>query len=235
MLLDVTSFQRSFPIFKPVGDRGVLVEFGENIDQAVHTSVLRFDRALTSRPFVGFIETVPAYAAVLIRFDPLVCDHSFAEEAARRLLDGGENVKSQPGRHEVLVCYDTDFAPDLQIVADTTGLGSEQVIEAHLSGQYDVFMYGFAPGYAYLAGVPNKIRIPRKPAAIRDVPAGSVLIAGPQCLVSTITMPTGWWIIGRSPTPILTEDPDHPFLFDVGDRVQFRMITRAEFDAEVGR
>ncbi|AOF92366.1 allophanate hydrolase subunit 1 family protein (plasmid) [Sinorhizobium sp. RAC02] len=108
------------------------------------------------------------------------------------------------------------------------------MITAHLAGQYDVFMYGFAPGYAYLAGVPETIRMPRKPAAVRGVPAGSVLIAGPQCLVSTITMPTGWWIIGRSPTRILTGKDERPFLFDVGDRVRLRRISRAEYDAELG-
>ena len=92
-------------------------------------------------------------------------------------------------------------------------------------------MYGFAPGYAYLAGVPGAIHMPRKLAALRGVAAGSVLIAGPQCLVSTITMPTGWWVIGRSPTRILTGDPARPFLFDVGDFVRFRRITRAEYEA----
>jgi inhibitor of KinA len=97
-------------------------------------------------------------------------------------------------------------------------------------GDYGVFMYGFAPGYAYLAGVPECIQLPRKPEPVRGVAAGSVVIAGPQCLVTTLTMPTGWWIIGRSPTRILTAQEDRPFLFDVGDRVRFRRIGRGEFD-----
>jgi inhibitor of KinA len=91
-------------------------------------------------------------------------------------------------------------------------------------------MYGFAPGYAYLAGVPDAIRLPRKPAPLRGIPAGSVIIAGPQSLVTTLTMPTGWWIIGHSPTRILSEDPERPFLFDVGDTVRFRRIVRTEHD-----
>jgi inhibitor of KinA len=44
-------------------------------------------------------------------------------------------------------------------------------------------------------------------------------------------MPTGWWIIGRSPTRILRAEAEHPFLFDVGDGVRFRRIDRAAFDA----
>ena len=92
-------------------------------------------------------------------------------------------------------------------------------------------MYGFAPGYAYLGGVPETLHLPRKPAPLRGVPAGSVLIAGAQCIVSTLVMPTGWWIIGRSPTPILTGDPSRPFLFDIGDRVRFQRLSRAAFEA----
>ena len=133
--------------------------------------------------------------------------------------------------HQFTVCYDADLAPDLSVVAEMTGLSQEAVIAAHLAGRYEVFMYGFAPGYAYMPGVPPELHLARKPAAVRGVAAGSVLIAGPQCLVSTLTMPTGWWIIGRSPTRILTGDPARPFLFDVGDRVRFRRITRAEYGA----
>jgi inhibitor of KinA len=91
-------------------------------------------------------------------------------------------------------------------------------------------MYGFAPGYAYLASVPDAIQLPRKAAAVRDVPAGSLLIAGPQCLVTTLTMPSGWWNIGRSPTQILTKDESRPFLFNIGDHVRFRRIGHALFD-----
>ena len=104
-------------------------------------------------------------------------------------------------------------------------------LAAHVAGEYSVYMYGFAPGYAYLAGVPAALQLPRKASAVRGIPAGSVLIAGPQCLVTTVTMPTGWWIIGRSPTRILRAEAEHPFLFDVGDGVRFRRIDRAAFDA----
>jgi inhibitor of KinA len=91
-------------------------------------------------------------------------------------------------------------------------------------------MYGFSPGYAYLSGVAEAIQVPRKPAPVRDVPAGSVIIAGAQCLVTTLTMSTGWSIIGRSPTRILTQDAQRPFLFDVRDRVKFERISLSTFE-----
>jgi inhibitor of KinA len=220
----------TFPRYRPVADQALLVEFAEAIETSAHDLVLRLDAALSRSGFEGFRESVPAYVSLLIAFDPLVADHNSVRTAVEaRLADLG-SAAAAGQIHEALVCYDEEFAPDLAAVAAQTNMSVDEVIAAHLAGDYSVFMYGFAPGYAYLGGVPEAIRLPRKAAAVRGVPAGSVLVAGPQCLVTTLTMPTGWWIIGRSPTRILTGVDEHPFLFDVGDRVQFRRIGRAEFD-----
>ena len=62
-----------------------------------------------------------------------------------------------PRLHEVAVCYEAPSARDLEAVAERTGLSVEAVINAHLSGDYQVYLYGFAPGYAYLAGTPEMI------------------------------------------------------------------------------
>lgn len=220
-----------WPQFRPVADHAVLVEFGDRIDPATHAAVLRLDRALSDAPFPGLAETIPAYVNLLVDFDPLVADHAGVIAHLKGLLSAPESPRPEPAEHEVAVCYDADLAPDLDEVAARTGLSTDAVIAAHLAGQYEVFLYGFAPGYAYLAGVPPEIRLDRKPEPVRGVPAGSVIIAGPQCIVTTLTMPTGWWIIGRSPTAILTGDETRPALFDVGDRVRFRRIDRAAFEA----
>ncbi len=219
------------PIFRPIAERAVLVEFGATLDKTAHDAVLRLDQALAAQPFAGFREAIPAFVNLLVEFDPLTTDHPTTIAHLRGLLTAKATARPQPAQREVLVCYDPDLASDLIAVAQTTGLTPDALVNAHLSGDYAVFMYGFAPGYAYLAGVPEAIRLDRKPAPLRNIPAGSVIIAGAQCLVTTLLMPTGWWIIGRSPTLILTEDPARPFLFDVGDKVRFRRISRLEYDA----
>ena len=221
-----------FPRFRPIAAHAVLVEFGETIDVVIHQQVLRLDAALAAHPPGGFVEAVPAYASLLVAFDPILTDHREVTEALVLLIEAAPPFIGNAERREIEVCYDEDFSPDLAEVGRKTGLSSEQVVAAHLAGTYQVFMYGFAPGYAYLAGVPAPIQMPRKDVAIRNVPAGSVVIAGPQCLVTALTMPTGWWIIGRSPTRILSDDPGRPFLLDVGDAVTFRRIDRAVFEAQ---
>lgn len=216
--------------FTAIADHALLVSFSDEINDEAHATVIALDKAIASNMPTGVIETVPALVNLLVSFDPLATDHLTLEESVRANL---MNLKTQTisGSHrKVQVCYETPFSPDLSSVASATGLSKDAVINAHLGGDFHVLMYGFAPGYAYLSGVAEQIQVPRKPAAVRDVPAGSVIIAGPQCLVTTLTMPTGWSIIGRSPTPILTGDTERPFLFDVGDHVTFERIDRATFD-----
>ncbi len=220
-----------FPIFRPVADHAVLVEFGEDITDDAHAHVLNLDRALSSAPFTGFKEAIPAFVNLLVDFDPLLTDHSTVETALRHLMRLPASEQSQSQHREVLVCYEDLFAKDLAAIAHHTGLSQEAVINAHLAGDYKIYMYGFAPGYAYMAGTPKSIQLARKPSPVRGIEAGSVIIAGAQCLVTTLTMPTGWWVLGRSPTRILTDNPHQPFLFDVGDHITFRRISLAEYEA----
>jgi inhibitor of KinA len=215
-----------------VADHALLVSFGSEICDQTSASVLALDRALAASPPAGFLESVPALVNLLIDFDPLVTDHEEIRRAVELLLQTPPEGQVAGRLHEVEVCYEGALAPDLAAVAQATGLSIEAVIDHHLQGEYQVRMYGFAPGFAYMSGVPQAIQVPRKPAAVRNIPTGSVLIAGPQCLVTTLIMPTGWSIIGRSPTRVLTGDESAPFLFDVGDQIRFKRIDLARFEAQ---
>ncbi|MGV8952440.1 MAG: 5-oxoprolinase subunit B family protein [Cypionkella sp.] len=220
-----------YPIFRAVAEQGVLVEFGETITPAAHRAVLHLDAMLAKTPCKGFAEATPAYVNLLVRFDPLITDHAGIETDLRALIALPPLPDTAKTTQVVQVCYDTDLAPDLTEVAARTGLSPDAVIAAHLAGDYTVYLYGFAPGYAYLGGVPAALHLPRKDTAVRGVAAGSVIIAGPQCIVTTMTMPTGWWRIGASPTQILRDDPARPFLFDVGCAVTFQRISRDAYQA----
>lgn len=218
------------PTYKAIADHALLVTFADEIGDTAHAQVLALDRALAAAPPAGMIEAVPALVNLLVSFDPVQTDHAHMQVAVQALL-GDLDVQQSAGiRRTVQVCYEGPFAPDLDAVAQATGLSVDAVINAHLGGDYHVLMYGFSPGYAYMGGVAAPIQVPRKTAAVRDVPAGSVIIAGPQCLITTLKMPTGWSIIGRSPTRVLTGDPAHPFLFDVGDTVAFERIDVATYE-----
>lgn len=202
---------------RKVAGHALLVEMGSQIDEATHEAVLALDRALQETPPPGLVEVVPAFVNLLLVFDPALTSHEALSKAVRALPPRPQALA--PRRHDLAITYD---GRDLPEVARKTGLTEAEVAACHAQGDYKVFLYGFAPGYAYLGGLPAALRLDRKPQPLRDVPAGSVIIAGSQCLVTTLTMPTGWWIIGHSPARILTGDPARPFLFEVGDRVRFQ-------------
>ena len=217
------------PIYTPVADHALLVTLSDEISDEAHVSIIAFDRAITQAKLHGVIEVVPALVNLLVSFDPVVTDHAQLEAALRKLYTNAEHIKQQSVTRAVQVCYEAPFDFDLKAVSDASGLSYEAVINAHLAGDYKILMYGFAPGYAYMDGVDLSIQVPRKLAAVRDIPAGCVMIANAQCLITTLKMPTGWSVIGRSPTAILLDDPGRPFLFDVGDRVAFERISLDSF------
>lgn len=219
------------PQYTPVSDHAVLVSFSDAISDAASAAVLALDNALKHSSPAGMNECVPAFVDLLIDFDPLVTDHAAIRAHVEKLLQAPPPPLAAGPLRVIEVCYDEDFSPDLAAVSRATGLCADGVIESHLQGDYRVRMYGFAPGYAYMSGVPEAIQVPRKRSPVRDVAAGSVLIAGPQCLVTTLVMPTGWSILGRSPARILSRDERAPFLFGIGDRVRFKRIDRAQYDA----
>ncbi len=219
----------NWPVFTPVGDSALLIEFGRTLDEVINDRVLALDAALAANPPVGMCEAVPAYASLLVNYDPLVTDAAALAGAVRGVTVA--DAARAAAEHVVPVCYDDATGPDLAAAAAALVMPVEDLIARHLAGEYRVYMYGFAPGYAYLGGVPAELRLPRKTEPVRSRPVGSVMITGGQCLVTTLPMPTGWWVIGRSPLRILQPDAARPFRFDPGDRVRFTRISRGELEA----
>ena len=215
---------------QPVGDSAVLLEFGTAIDPDVFDAILALEAALIANPPQGLRETVPAYVSLLLVFDPLVTDADTIVAAALRAQTDAI-PRPAPTLHHVPMCSDADLAPDLAEITAHTGVGPDALLAAFCAAELRVYMYGFAPGYAYMDGVPAALHLPRKPVPVRSRPAGSVMIAGGQCLITSLPMPTGWWVIGATRTAVLRDDEARPFLLQPGDTVRFVPQPRADFDA----
>jgi inhibitor of KinA len=207
------------PQVRPVGDIGVLLVFGSVVEPAVFDRILALDAALNADPLPGMVETVPAYVTLLVEYDPLVTDFAAVAAWALARLQGVTGAAVEGRTHTIPMVF--EGAPDLDAVAAQTGMSAEAVIAAHLAAEYRVYMYGFAPGYAYMDGVPQALQLARKPVPVRSRPVGTVMIAGGQCLITTLPMPTGWWVIGQTDVQVLRIDDPEPFLFRPGDRVRF--------------
>lgn len=219
-----------FPTMRPIADTGVLIEFGDHIDDDIHARVLAMDAAVTDAAINGVTELIPTYAALYVGYNALVVDYATLTANLNTLLGQGGTTTGQGKQWKIPVCYDAEFAPDLPELASALGQSEIFITQQHASATYKVYMYGFAPGYAYLGGVPDAIQYPRKPSPAMGVPPQSVMVAGSQALITTVTMPSGWWVIGRSGINPLQAGSDKPFMFAVGDTIGFEQMSRADFD-----
>lgn len=219
----------TYPNLRPVADTGVLVEFGDAIADDVHDQVLNFDASVQSANIAGLTECVPSYTCVLVGYDPLHTDYDLICEALEKHLSSDTRNTLNPTHWQVPTCYAESLAPDLAELADNLGISTDVIIEQHTAGKYKVYMYGFAPGYAYLGGVPEAIQFPRKNAPVMNVPPQTVMIAGQQALITTLPMPTGWWRIGMTTFKPLQMSEQNPFILNVGDSVEFIAMNESDY------
>lgn len=221
------------PRFLPAGETALVVEYGRTIDPGIHDKVLALDSAIGSAKIDGIIETVPTYRSLLVHFDPRATTPEALIDQLNRLdtTAAAQSSSRKARRWRVPVCYAPELAEDLAEVADALSLTQERIISLHANALYRVYMYGFAPGFTFLGGLPEELAISRRPAPRPPAPEGSLLIAGGQALITTIAMPTGWYVIGQTPARMFDPARAQPFLVDAGDELVFEQIDLAAFEA----
>jgi KipI family sensor histidine kinase inhibitor len=216
-----------------LGDCAATIRFGESIAPDIHARVKAFCTALAeAAPIPGLGEWAPAFASVTLWYDP---DQIAFAELAERLAALAE----QPARggetgalFEIPFCTEEDFAPDLDEVAALAGLTPEVYLARFTGLVFEVYMLGFQPGFAYLGGLPDALSAPRLATPRKSVPEGSVAIADGMCAAYPYASPGGWRLIGRTPALLFDiGNAARPALLAPGDRVRWRAISRAEYDA----
>jgi len=206
---------------RPASDSSLLVSFGGTITLEAHQHVLQLMHAFAELPW-GIRNLHPAYASVLIDFDPRLRSRMEIESLVRQKLAAPDEPRKLEGRlMEIPVCYGGAHGPDLEDVARHTGLSTAEVIERHGSVEYRVYFLGFSPGFPYLGGMPPELATPRLPAPRKRVPAGSVAIGGAQTGIYSVESPGGWRLIGRTALPLFDAAKNPPALLQMGDRVRF--------------
>jgi KipI family sensor histidine kinase inhibitor len=106
----------------------------------------------------------------------------------------------------------------------------DEVISLHSGAEYRVYMIGFAPGFAYLGGLPEVLHTPRLTTPRQHIVAGSIGIGGKQASINSLDGPSGWRFIGRTPLRLFDPQREEPALFRAGDTVRFKAIDAAEFE-----
>lgn len=211
-----------------VGDTAFNVEFGEGIDPAVNARVMALCRAVERAAPPGLVEAVPTFRSLLIRYDPLATGREAMEAAVRALAESCASAPSSATRRWTIpVRYDGE---DLDELGRARGLDRDQIVALHTGAEFMVYMLGFMPGFAYLGGLPEALRLPRRASPRLKVPAGSVAVADSLCAVYPWDSPGGWHLIGRTPARFFDLDRSPPSLLAPGDRVRFCAVGGDEFE-----
>lgn len=223
----------ALPRFLDAGDSGLVIELGQGIDAVINEQVMALDAALAARDLPGVRELVPSYRSLLVMFDPVATTRAALVAAVQALWPPPPLPVGQVTLWRVPVLYGGEAGEDLAFVAATHGLTEEAVVRLHSQAEYRVFMIGFAPGFAYLGGLPSALATSRRSHPRPATPPRSVSIGGEQTAISPpLPIPSGWHLIGR--TPVRSYDPGRaarPVLFAPGDRIRFEPVGSTEFDA----
>ncbi|HLZ24484.1 MAG TPA: 5-oxoprolinase subunit PxpB [Ktedonobacterales bacterium] len=213
---------RVAPRLSPAGDSAILVRVGDRIAPPINAQVLALLAALETVSPAGLLECAPAYASLLVKFDPLSTSRSHLSEV---ILDAWRNMPAHrhPPRRlvHIPVRYGGAAGGDLAEVARLTGLTAEEVIRQHAGAEYQVCFLGFLAGYPYLGGLPPSLAVPRLDMPRTRVPAGSVAIAEGQTGIYPVASPGGWRVIGRTELTIFDAHLNPPSLLAPGDSVRF--------------
>ncbi len=218
------------PRFLHAGEAALVVEYGETTGRGYHDLVLALDAALAATPVAGVTETVPTYRSLMIHFDARVLTADALEAALRALAPGEARGRAGGRRWRIPACYDGPHGEDLAELAELLGLTPERVAALHAGARYRVVMYGFAPGFVFIDGLPDELRVSRRQTPRPPHQPGALTTANGQALIASVSMPTGWYVLGR--TPVRTYDPRRAEVFPlaVGDEVAFERIDPARFD-----
>lgn len=214
------------------GDKSVVVQFGDVIDETINRKVMALMKAIEGSSLKIYIdEMIPTYRSLMINYDPIKIDF---DELLKNIKDLESNIKDvdiiEKNIIEIPVLYGGEYGPDILNVAKHNNISEEEVIKIHSSKEYLIYMLGFTPGFPYLGGMDKKIETPRLQTPRTKIPAGSVGIAATQTGIYPIDSPGGWQLIGRTPLKLYDENKENPILLKAGNYIKFIPITKSEFD-----
>jgi KipI family sensor histidine kinase inhibitor len=220
----------------PLSENAITLEWGNKISVTIYEQIANLNRLLNENPFLGFVETVPAYTTLTIFYEPELIlsvetsSITFVKSYVEKLLKVKSKEKEFTENYVTIpVCYDEEFGLDLQFISETSGISIKEIINLHQQKDYNIYMTGFLPGFSYMGKVDDKIAVARKDTPRTSIEEGAVGIAGNQTGIYPIASPGGWQIIGKTPYRLFDIQKKKPFLLKTGDTVRFYAISKDEF------
>ncbi len=227
----------SAPRFLDCGEAALSVEFGDAVDPAINARVLALDAALRAAPPPGLRETTPTYRALFVRYEPMELSRA---ALIARVVEAMRLAPLAPPtrlatRWILPCCYDPSLAEDIVEAAALLKLSIQALAQMHAATEHRAYMYGFAPGWLYLGEAPPELRIPRRAQPRGPTPRGAVLIGGGLSLIGADPMPTGWYVVARTPARLFSPTSEPPCFIAPGDDIRFDAVDAATFASLASR
>ena len=201
----------------PFGESAFLVELGDRFEERL---IWRARAIADQWEADGLGQAVPAYASVLLRFDPERLSPAIAEARAKEAVDAAADGGDSGGGRLVEIPTRYDGA-DLADVALRSAMSVDRLVALHSGREYRAYFLGFMPGFAYLGRLDPRIQAPRLERPRERVPAGSVAVADGQTAVYPFASPGGWRLVGSTDLGMFDAAADEPARLRAGDRVRF--------------
>lgn len=195
------------------GSRALLVELDVELDHGgTPTDLARWARD----EGVVAAEIVPGARTVLFAGLP-------DPEATAAQLAGWRPAAALSEAPEVTVPVRYDGA-DLDDVARRWDMTRAEAAASHAALEFVVGFCGFAPGFAYLSGLPDELAVPRLERPRPRVPAGSVGVADVWTGIYPSASPGGWRTLGHTDIRLWDPHREQPALLAPGTRVTLAVI-----------
>jgi len=218
--------------FHPLGEKAIILFLSYYDTSKCVNAVAHLQEQLTGLKIPGINSIRPGMDCLLLE----LADDANRDQL-RQLLSKIEISEFKETSSEVVrvpVCYEPEFASDLENISKAVGLSQKEIIDIHSSQVYSVWMIGFMPGFPYMGELPKALHIPRKSNPDAKLAAGSVAIAEEYVGVYPFDSPGGWHVLGRTPLRLFDYQRTQPSFFHYGMKVQFYPITKDEFKSLSG-
>jgi len=216
--------------YKSFGRTAILIEWEAKVEDVILKDITLFKQKLIHAISDNIVDVIIGYHTLVIKYNKDI--NSLVDEIQRLKSiynSSVDSINTENFLWEIPVCYDAAFGVDLELISERNKLTIPEIIKLHTQQIYTVYFIGFLPGFLYLAGLNEKLCIPRKETPRLKVAKGSVAIGGQQTGIYPSESAGGWSLIGKTPISFFEVKRENPCFAKGGDKIKFISISMKDF------